>query len=508
MMNRRNSVAILIFLILLILSLHRAKAQSIVSLPVVFENGQRSGLSSFYLGSVLYICLDEFADLLKLRTFYSTENKKAVLRVGSRSIKVTAMNPFVIIDDESYQMALSSSIVNDKIFVPLDLFLEIVQDFLPADVAFQKNSDRLWIANSRHNITGIEVEKLENGSFIRVITTRQFQTSHVTTSVKGNWLQVSIIGGSLDSTQIASDNQTGVVLRVVPYQFEGSAQLSFQLNRRIVDRRVAIEKNEIRIDIWTTTDIGEVISEPVAVDRKKFLIDRIIIDPGHGGRFPGTTGSSGVKEKEINLDIAKRLKKLLVEELHVEVLMTREEDCHLDKTQRVDLEMRRLFANSNDGKLFISIHCNGNKNRSVRGFSTYYLGKAKTKEALEVAQKENSVVEKGESSGESSDIQDMKYILDSIYQSVYLRESNDLAGMVNNALDKWTKLPQWHNGVIEAPFLVLVGVAMPSVLVETAFLTNKHEERLLRTKDFRQKLAQALFESIRQFKEKYEKDIK
>jgi len=452
--------------------------------------------------------LDKFAELLNLRSFYSPENKKIVLRTGSRSIKVTAMNPFILIDDVPYQMALSSSFVQGKIFVPLKLFLEIVGELIPAEIEYQRDWDRLRIYRSHYNITGIEVEKLGNGSFIRIVTSRRFEASHVTTSVKGNWLQVSIIGGSLDSTYIASDKPAGIVLRTVPYQFESSAQISFQLNRRLVDRRVTTGDKEIRIDIWSTTDIGEAIGEPVPVDRKKWLIDKIVIDPGHGGRFPGAVGSSGVKEKDINLDIAKRLKKLLESKLDVKVLMTREKDRYLNKTLRTDLEKRRQFANSNDGKLFISIHCNASRNKKLRGFSTYFFGEADTEEALEVARRENSVVDMDDPSNGSTDFENMQHIFDSIYQSVYLRESNDLAEMVNKSLKKYTKLRQSGNGVYQAPFLVLLGTAMPSILVETAFLSNKYEERMLRTKDFRQKVARAIFESVKQFKEKYEKDIK
>lgn len=507
-MNRLKIFSIWIAVVLCFTVIQNAVPQNIDRLPVLFENGQRSGISGFYRGELVYVSLEEFADLLSLRFFNSPKNKKLVLRTGSKGVKVTALNPFVFVDDTPYQMVLSPESVHGKIYVPLVLFLEVVRGILPADVVWEGNFDRLRIYRYRTNITGVEVEKLENGSFIRIITRKPFKVSHVTTSVKHNWLQVSIIGGILDSTQIASDNRQGIIQKIVPYQFESSAQLSFLSKRKIMDRRVTVDEREIGIALWHTTNINPVEGEPVPQDRDKWLIDRVIIDPGHGGRFPGTTGRTGINEKDVNLDIAKRLKKLLVEKLKVSVLMTREDDRHLDKTHRVDLEKRRLFANSKGGKLFVSIHCNGNKNRDVRGFSCYFLGMAKTKEALEVAEKENSVIEmNGTSEESSSDFQVSAHILNAIHQSVYLKESQVLAEMVNASLKRKTNIPQWHNGVHQAHFLVLVGLAMPHVLVESAFLTNKHEERLLRTNKFRQKVADGLYESIKQFKETYEKEI-
>jgi len=475
-------------------------SQRNVRISVVFESERRMGsLSAVRKEGVVYGSLEEFADLLGVRNFYNPQNKKMVLRVGSRAVKVTALNPFIVVDETVYQLALPTLDVEGKMYVPLALFLEIVGGLFPAEFDFQQESEILRLRRFLYNITGVEVEEKLNGMLIRFITTEDFKVSDVATSYNHGWLNVTLYGGTLDSTRIVSEQRMGIVKRIVPFQFEKSAQVSFQLDRDVSDQKVYVDKGEVLVSLRSSKVSDASLANSPGEDRKRWLIDRIVIDPGHGGKHPGAVGKAGLKEKVVTLDIARRLKELLKKELGVDVLLTREED------QFVGLKERTQFANSNGGKLFISIHADANKNRSIRGFSTYVLGVAKTQQALEVAQRENSVIELEESVDAYEEFQDAAYILNAIAQSSYLKESQDLAQMVNTSLKRRTKIPD--SGVHQAGFYVLIGAAMPSILVETGFLSNAYEERLLRTRSFRQKIAEALCESIRRFKEKYEMGI-
>jgi len=291
----------------------------------------------------------------------------------------------------------------------------------------------------------------------------------------------------------------GTVKKIVHLQFENSTQVSFLLNQDVTDRKVYVDEGEVLITLRSSRKFDATLANSPKGDRKRWLIDRIIIDPGHGGKDPGAVGRAGTREKDITLDIAKRLRKLLNRKLKIDVLMTREGDSF------IGLKERTQFANSNGGKLFISIHADANKNRKIRGFSTYLLGVKRSEQALEVARRENSVIELEESAAAYEEFQEAAYILNAIAQSSYLKESQDLAQMVNESLKKRTKIPDL--GVHQAGFYVLIGAAMPNILVETGFLSNAYEERLLKTRSFRQKIAEALYESIRRFKEKYEKGI-
>jgi N-acetylmuramoyl-L-alanine amidase len=137
--------------------------------------------------------------------------------------------------------------------------------------------------------------------------------------------------------------------------------------------------------------------------------------------------------------------------------------------------------------------------------STYLLGNKKTEQALAVAEKENSVIELEESQEAYRELQNAAHILNAIAQSSYLKESEDLAQMVNSEIHVRTQIPD--QGVYQAGLFVLMGAAMPRILVETAFLSNTYDERLLKTRSFRQKVAEALSNSILQFKKKYEQGL-
>lgn len=500
--NRSIRRVIVIGMLALILPLGFLYAQRRDRMRILFENeGREVIVSTVWKDDVQYASLEEFSDAFRLRHFYNPQNEKVVLRAGARSITATAMNPFLMVDGTAYQMALPAIDVNGDMYIPLRLFLDCVGAFFPGEFEFDRDGRVLRVIRFRVNITGVEVEEKLNGSLIRFITTKNFQTSDIATSVNREWLNVTIYGGLLDSVQIASDQRVGKVVRIVPFQFEKSAQISFQIDGQVADKNVYIDEGEVVVSIRSPETLSTLPAVDFPSNRRRWLIDKIIIDPGHGGKDPGAVGDSGLLEKEINLDIAQRLKTLLEKRLNVEVLLTRNDD------RQIRLKERTQFANTNDGKLFISIHANWNNSRRVRGYSTYVLGTEKNAQALAVAEKENSVIELEESAEAYREYQDAAHIINAIAQSSYLKESQDLAGIVNEELNKATKLPQFGNGIYQAPFYVLIGAAMPRILIETAFLSNKYEERQLRTRSFRQKVAEAICESIERFKEKYEEGI-
>lgn len=472
-------------------------------ISVRFENERRTdSISAYREGDILYASLEELAYLINVKTLYNAQNKKLVLRVGSCEIKTTAWNPFILVDETIYQIPLPAIELEGEIFVPLALFLEAVGSLLPAELHFQPDDALIRIRNFKYNITGLEIEEIDNGSLIRFITTKNFNVSDVATSKSRGSFYVTIYGGTFDTTYFATEAM-GIVNRIKPYQFENSVQVTFFLNQEVTDPKVYVNEEEIIISLRNTEDISPALISSTQEERSRWLIDRVIIDPGHGGRDPGAVGQSGLTEKEVNLNIAKRLKTLLEENLGIEVFLTREDNDTLPT-----LRERTQFANAHQGKLFISIHCNSNRSKSVHGFSTWVLGPAKSQAALEIAEKENSVVQMYESDEALDEYENSIHILNAINQSSNLNESLDLAEMTLSCLKEKTKLSQYGNGIYQAGFLVLVGAAMPRILVETAFISNEYEERLLRTRQFQYQVAEALYESIKQFKEMYEQGIR
>lgn len=200
-------------------------------------------------------------------------------------------------------------------------------------------------------------------------------------------------------------------------------------------------------------------------------LDVIVIDPGHGGEDTGALGPNGMAEKDIVLNVALRLQKVLIESLGCEVLLTRTDDTF------VSLEDRTAFANNNEADLFISIHVNAARNRKAAGVETFFMSlEATDEEAMKVAEAENNITIEGKSLNEEfSD--DLKNILLDLAQSSTHHLSSRLAESVQMSMVRLTKRD--NRGIKQAPFLVLYGAIMPAVLVEIGFVSNPDEEKWL-----------------------------
>jgi len=253
--------------------------------------------------------------------------------------------------------------------------------------------------------------------------------------------------------------------------------------------------------------LPEIFSSKITWENNKLIaqtpvdnsIRRIVIDPGHGGKDPGAVGYSRKHfEKEVVLELAKKLKRKLEQELDVVVLLSR------DKDEFVSLQQRTKFANENHADLFISLHCNAHRNSKVDGIEVYYLSTAKTDEARAVEAMENQVVYEYEGGLEAvRKYDDLAFILADMAQNEHLEESYKLGVNLQSSLVHSTKA--YDRGVKQANFYVLRGAFMPSVLIEYGFLSNKDEEKKLIKSSYQDKLIAATFAGIKDFKMKYDK---
>jgi N-acetylmuramoyl-L-alanine amidase len=219
-------------------------------------------------------------------------------------------------------------------------------------------------------------------------------------------------------------------------------------------------------------------------------IGRVVIDPGHGGHDQGSTGPGGLLEKDLVLDIAQRLGKLIEDRLGSEVIYTRDDDTF------IPLESRTELANEKKADLFLSIHANSSPYPNVSGIETYYLNFASTRDALDIASRENA--------GSQKAVHDLGDIIEKITRHDKAEESRDFAGKMQTALYSVAvrSNPSARNrGVKKAPFVVLIGANMPSILVEIGFISNSREESLLKRSDHRQKLAEALYKGVARYAE-------
>ena len=217
-------------------------------------------------------------------------------------------------------------------------------------------------------------------------------------------------------------------------------------------------------------------------------IGRIVIDPGHGGHDTGTIGPNGLQEKDLVLDVAKRLGKLLDTRLGANVVYTRQDDTF------IPLETRTAIANQEQADLFVSIHANSSRDPDARGVETYYLNFTSNANALEVAARENAVSDKS--------IHELQDLVKKIALKEKIEESREFATNVQQSLHKGlaVKSPGIRDrGVKKAPFIVLIGANMPSILAEISFVSNPADERKLETAEYRQRIAESLYKGISKY---------
>ena len=215
---------------------------------------------------------------------------------------------------------------------------------------------------------------------------------------------------------------------------------------------------------------------------------KIVIDAGHGGHDPGTLGRGGLQEKDLVLDVAVRLQRLVRDELGAEVVMTRSTDVF------IPLEERTAIANAQGADLFLSIHANSSRNSSVRGIETYFLNFAQDPHAEAVAARENAI--------SPATLKDLQNLVKAIALNSKIDESRDFASSVQEAMVQTIRpiAPDVSDrGVRTAPFYVLIGANMPSILAEIAFVSNPQEERLLRTPEHRDRIARSLLDGVRAY---------
>ena len=215
-------------------------------------------------------------------------------------------------------------------------------------------------------------------------------------------------------------------------------------------------------------------------------VRRVVIDPGHGGKDPGATGPTGLREKDVVLKIAKKVALRLKKELGCQVILTRKTDHFLPLTQRT------AIANARKADLFVSIHANASPKRRAHGVETYFLNFALDKEAMMVAARENA--------SSTKRIGNLKGILNKIMKNTKVDESSRLAscverGVVRNLRKRYRGVKEL--GVKQAPFFVLIGARMPSILIETSFISNRKEERRLRDNRYLNQLAQGIVNGIK-----------
>jgi N-acetylmuramoyl-L-alanine amidase len=507
-------------ILLMIVSAHLSPAQD-NSIRVQLEGSTQpsTSIGIFRRNGTVYGSLTDLAALFSLSTYANPATQKFEIKQPPYRIKVTAGNPFIVVTAQSnrqsvYQLNETVIYAAHSYFVPLNSFVPLFDVVFGRSATFDREAGILRIssipATPAFDISTLRFEEKTNGMLIRIPVARPLNDFESWLKQDG-WLYVTIADARADVDAINRIRPEGIVKKIVAIQSPTSVQLTFKLSGNIAAAEIlrGDRGNDILVSIRNEGNEKKLLLEAkrkeiqqgLESQRKRWKLDVIVIDPGHGGRDPGSIGVTGVREKDITLGIGLKLGRLISKRMNgVKVVYTRKDDSW------VELYRRGQIANEADGKLFISIHANSlrRKPNPTRGFEVYLLRPGRTAEAIEIAERENSVIELEEGYEERYQaLTDENFILVTMAQSAHVKASELFADITQQEIAARAGIP--NRGVKQAGFLVLVGASMPNVLVETAYLSNREDERFLKSEQGQQKIAEALFHAVQRYKNEYEK---
>ncbi len=466
-------------------------------LLVICEDGTEEILPTWLIGSRRVFAL---GDLLRLdRSLVSRGSGYCELAGHGSRLRVLAGGRFALLDGRVIVLGGPVTVREGQLLVDLDL-LDLLLDEGLVRGSLDDDRQRLRIERPA---CGLIHERLEGGEVFRL---RLARIPVYESRVDGARLELGLPPGSgLETLDLAGgmpDWMESNLARSLETDVSREEQL---LSMRLWKGAELLEIVELeslgeiqvvlrqRGRVIAGGDWSEAPAPVLTRPLKPIELDLVVIDPGHGGRDPGAVSPRGKYEKRAVLEISRELARLLKEELPgVRVVMTREDDRFLS------LGERTAAANRAGAKLFISIHANSAKDRRARGWEVYFLRPGKNRHAREVALRENSVISFEEESGAGGP---ENWILASMAQSAYAAESQNLATLIAGKMKGIGHTRR--RTVLQAGFQVLVGASMPAVLVECGFISNRKDEQLLFSREGQRRVARALVESIREFRELY-----
>jgi N-acetylmuramoyl-L-alanine amidase len=448
-------------------------------------------------GDLTYLSIVDLARATGCQIHWDPLSFKARLIFGESELVVSMFSNFVTFDDQLLNITYPALYRNGDLYVPAITFTKALDNLVPTSLFWDEGTMTMRAEESQYNILDMKFEPKMNGYLIEVIVREKLPYEAYVSEQK--WININIFGGNLDERHISTLPRPRAIKRIRAFQFDESAQISVKFFRTITKFHHSFTTNPSRIQIsivdptFDPSLLDSIEGEPLDQWNP---IDVIVIDAGHGGEEDGATGERGTKEKDVVLSVAKRVYELLSADGSLTVFMTRTSDTTMTLQERAD------FANRCAGDLFVSIHANSaSENPGMSGSQTFFLASATNEEARLTAELENRSWALDRDNVDAQPLDSLDYILLEQLQTEYLEESQELASYLQDEMESKVKIHS--RGIDQAGFHILNEVAMPSALVELAFITNKREEALLKKDSFQQKAAEAICAGIKKFIDKY-----
>ncbi|MDH3269542.1 MAG: N-acetylmuramoyl-L-alanine amidase, partial [Ignavibacteria bacterium] len=398
-------------LILFLISTINLLAQQVENLFIVTEKGTKS-VSAWQREGILYVPISELAEVLSINYFENDKTGKVELKSNYYLLKTTPRSPYVIVTPRStgipkvFQLPTSTYLRNNKTFIPLQFSIGALEIIVERELNFEKPNKLIfgkkisvplegkqWMYDipdlpptTGYDITGISITEKVNGTLIRLHSKSRIPSYF--TSLNDYELTIIFRKVNADVQKTSREEISNLIQKIETRNVGSDVEFKFIVGSDYSTSEVmnVPESNDVIITIHNKVFSK---SDQTKKNMDKWDFDVVIIDAGHGGKDPGAIGINNLKEKDVTLAIALKLGELIKKEIpDVKVVYTRSNDTF------VDLYKRGKIANENNGKLFLSIHCNSTKKKQsdASGAEVYLLRPGRTEEAIEIAETENSVI--------------------------------------------------------------------------------------------------------------------
>ena len=413
---------------------------------------------------------------------------RAQLRAGGKVVTLTRNWAQVLVDGKPVLLDAPVRVRQGVWLVP-ESFVDRVVPTLMAATPAGLGSSRVAAAPAEVGLEDVRVRSYP--SFTRIVVETSAAVSHRVESSGPKEARVRLIGlGSGVHTQEIGDGLIAEV-RVDRAGSDGVLRVVYEGTAGTIRAITLADPPRIVLDVARPVDPGQRESREQLTPLKT-----IVLDAGHGGHDSGATGPTGLMEKDLVLDVTRRVAKLVEARLGLKVLLTRDSDNF------VTLRDRTSYANRQHADLFVSIHANAHREAAADGVETYFLSSEATDStARQVAALENGVVQLEQPTGRGpsqGQVDIVKAILWDLAQSEFQVESSRLAEVVHDSMTQSLRIS--NRGVKQAGFYVLGGAAMPAILLEIGFVTNPREERKLKDTKYRDEIARAIFAGLTEYK--------
>ena len=492
-------------------------------LQIGLDKKKPVNIKTIYFGETPYYSVNFLANHYKIRIYNKKSTGKFVFYFPNIKIKVTANSSFVMLNQEMIHMISPAIQAGNEIYVPVHSFNDILQKYVykklkytlvtddeklifavPADKSSLGTGEvKSNVPVGKTSISDIKYKETKNGLAIIFSTNGNFIKSDFSSFFNNkNDFYFTIFGCHADSNYFATNTPTKSIKFTKVITSNNSTQFLFRFKKDFHSSDVYFNPQSNQVILSLFLPLNEEIKEKISNIKETLKIDTIVLDAGHGGKDGGTPGRWGNKhEKFIALDVVLRLGKLIEKQTNINVVYTRKTDVF------VPLWKRTKIANDANGKLFISVHVNGVKNKKANGFETYLLRPGRSADAIKVAEKENAVIqmENADDKLKYENYDNIANILANLVHSTNMKDSESFAEILSKNVTK--NVPQRNRGVKQAGFYILVGASMPKVLIELGFNSNYKEAKKLNKRRHRQILSENIFNSIMEFKIKSDNTI-